>query len=488
MTCRDDPATVGGSDRVKGGTPISTTTPLSIPGFAGALVRPGDPAYDQHRSVWNAMVDHRPALISRCRTLQDVAAAISFGRAQGLELGVRGGGHNIVGFAVPDGGLMIDLSPMGEVRVDAERARAFVGGGALLGTLDTATETHGLATTAGNVSHTGVGGLTLGGGVGWLARRFGLSCDNVASYTVVVADGSIVRASASEHPDLFWALRGGGGNFGVVTEFEFRLHPISHRALRVALTFDAAEALRPLQRWRDLLATTPRDATMVATVSSAEEEPDLPKGLWGRSVVGLGFTWVGDMTEARAWLDVLREVGTPVAERVTELSYVERQRMSDERLRPGVRRYTKDLYLRELPDAALETFLARGTSGDGAGDASRLPEGGLLQWGGAISDVRDDDAAFSHRDALVEWDSSASWTDPAEDAARLASARAFGATMEPFASGSYVNSLSETGASALRRIYRPEKLARLREVKRAWDPDNLFHLNQNVRPDLRPAG
>ncbi len=460
---------------------MTSAAPMTIPGFEGELVRPGEPAYEQRRRVWNGMIDHRPALIARCGSPADVAAAVRFGRAQGIDIGVRGGGHGIVGFAVPDGGLMIDLSPMGQVRVDPERRRAFAGGGALLGSLDAATERHGLATTAGNVSHTGVGGLTLGGGVGWLARSFGLSCDNVASYTLVTADGDVVRASATEHPDLFWALRGGGGNFGVVTEFEFRLHPISHRALRASLVFDAVDALGPLQRWRDLLAQTPRRATMVGSIATAAEEPDLPRRVWGRSVVSLGFTLVGEMADAREWLGVMRGVGVPVAERVAEVSYRERQRMSDELLAPGKRYYTKDLYLNAIPDTALEVFLSRGVAG-GTGDPARLPDGGLLQWGGAIADVPDHEAAFSHRDAIVEWDTSARWTDPEEDGWRMAAARAYAAAMEPFASGSYGNATADSGEAAVRSIYRPDKLARLQAVKRSWDPDNVFRRNQNIAP------
>jgi FAD/FMN-containing dehydrogenase len=454
---------------------------MSIPGFEGQLLRTGDPGYDDRRRVFNGMVDHRPACIARCETPADVAAAIRFGRARELAIGVRGGGHSIVGFSCPDGGLMIDLGPMGDARVDPGRRRAWVRGGALLGALDDATEPHGLATTAGNVSHTGVGGLTLGGGMGWLARRFGLSCDNVEAFTLVTADGEVVRVSATEHPDLFWGLRGGGGNFGVVTEFEFRLHPISHRALRASLVFDAADALGPLQRWRDLLAQAPREATMVGGITTALEEPDLPQRLGGRSVVTLGFTWIGEMADAREWLGVMRGIGSPAAERIAEMSYVERQRMSDAILTAGRRYYTKDLYLTAFTDAALAVFLARGAT-DGAGDPARLADGGLLQWGGAIGDIADDEAAFSHRDAVVEWDTSARWEDPAEDAWRLAGTRAYAATMEPFASGSYVNTFSDTGDAALRRAYRPDKLARLRELKRAWDPDTVIRLNQNVTP------
>ncbi|HEU4539906.1 MAG TPA: FAD-dependent oxidoreductase, partial [Jiangellaceae bacterium] len=220
-------------------------------------VRPGDPGYDAARKVWNAMVDRRPALIAPCGTAADVIAAVRYGRDAGLEIGVRCGGHSVLGLPVTDGGLLIDLAPMSTVRVDPGSRRARVGGGALLGALDTAAQRYGLTTTAGNVSHTGVGGLTLGGGVGWLARMYGLSCDNVTSYDVVTATGELVTASPTERPDLFWGLRGGGGNFGVVTEFEFRLHPVGTQALRVDLVHELDDAAAVLRGWRELLAEAP---------------------------------------------------------------------------------------------------------------------------------------------------------------------------------------------------------------------------------------
>ncbi len=221
------------------------------------ILRPGDAAYDQARTVWNAMVDNHPALIVRCRETYDVVSAVAMARREGLEIGVRSGGHSVVGLAVPEGGLMIDLSPMGEVRVDPEQRRAWVQGGALLGALDAATQPYDLATTAGNVSHTGVGGLTLGGGMGWLAREHGLSCDNVISFEVVTANGEVVRASADENTELFWGLRGGGGNFGIVTEFEFQLHVTGTRALSAEYDFPVADAAATVARWRDLSLDAP---------------------------------------------------------------------------------------------------------------------------------------------------------------------------------------------------------------------------------------
>ena len=452
----------------------ATTLPTSsIPGFAGELVRPGDPTFDQHREVWNGMVDRRPHLIARCTSAADVAAAVRHGRDLDLEIAVKCGGHSMVGISVPEGGLMIDLRPMNQVTVDPDARRARVQGGSLLRTLDHAAEQHGLATTAGNVGHTGVGGLTLGGGMGWLARQFGLACDNVASYTIVTADGETLRASADEHPDLFFGLRGGGGNFGVVTEFEFRLHPIGHTALVVDRSFEPADAPAALRAWRDLLRDAPREATLTADANTLD----------GRPVVTVGFVWVGDLDAGRRYLErTFRETGTAVGESVTEMSYVELQGIADEFHHHGKRRYTKGHYLAELSDGAVEAFIGRGVAADAEPDWTRMPNGGFQAYGGAIGEVGDDETAFSHRRALVEWGGAAAWVDPAEDDERIAAARAYGAAMEPFASGVYVNALSDEGEAGVRRAYDEAKLARLAELKRRYDPENVFHLNNNIKP------
>ena len=451
-------------------------------GFAGEVVRPGDPTFDEHREVWNAMVDRRPALIARCTSAADVAAAVRHGREAGLEIAVKCGGHSMTGLSVPDGGLMIDLTPMSEVRIDPERRCARVQGGSLLRNLDRAAEPHGLATTAGNVSHTGVGGLTLGGGMGWLARQFGMACDNVVAYTVVTADGETLRATADENPDLFWALRGGGGNFGIVTEFEFRLHPISHTVLAVDRFFDPADAPAALRAWRDLLPEAPRPATLTADANTAAPSPSLPERFHGRPIVNVGFIWVGDLDDGRRYLERFRETGEPVAESVTETRYVELQSIGDEFHHHGKRRYMKGHYLTELTDAALDAFIGRGVAAGDEPDWTRVPNGGFQAYGGAIGDVADDESAFSHRSALVEWGGAAKWLDPAEDEERIASARAYGASMEPFATGVYVNVLTDEGDAGVRRAYNDAKLARLAEIKRRYDPDNVFHLNNNIRP------
>ena len=449
----------------------------------GKAMVPGDEGYDSAREVWNAMADRRPAVAVRCTSNADVAAAIAFARQHNLEIGVRCGGHSILGTCVPEGGLLIDLAGMRSVRVDPDARRAWVQGGALLGNLDRAAQEFGLATTAGNVSHTGVGGLTLGGGMGWLARRFGLACDNVVSYEIVTADGATLRVSESEHDDLFWGLRGGGGNFGVVTEFEFRLHPIGTTAMLIDNTFDLTEAPSAMRRWRDLLGDqVPAPATPIAWVGTIADSPDMQSQLRNRTVASLGFVWVGDPDEGRRLVPLVDSLGTPITKRVEDLSYLRLQSVDDEVHRPGSRRrYFKGHYLSELRDEAIDAFLSQGEP-DSSADRSRLPNGSFQGYGGAITATSNDDSAFSHRNALVEFVASTAWTDAAEDGQRMDAARRFGAALEPYASGVYVNVLGDEGERGVRRAYPPDKLARLAALKRRYDPDNVFHLNQNIRP------
>ncbi|QNE18757.1 FAD-binding oxidoreductase [Kribbella qitaiheensis] len=418
------------------------------------LLYPGETGYDEARTIWNAMIDRRPAVIARCHSTADVAAAVRFARAGELEIAVRCGGHNIAGLAVPEGGLMIDLTPMNEVRVDPERQIAWIEGGALLGELDRATQEYGLATTAGNVSHTGVGGLTLGGGMGWLARQFGLACDNVISYQLVTADGDLVTASATENPDLFWGLRGGGGNFGIVTSFEFRLHQVGTCTLVTEFTYPATEGFAVLRGWRDLNATAPRQATFTASVRGEE--------------LTVGFIWVGDPADGTQLIPAFRSLGTVVAESIEELSYLALQTRDDSIQGHRFRRYWKGHYFKSLPDDAIRALLRN--PGIGAS---------LQAYGGAIADVPDSDAAFSHRDVMFEFVTATRWEDAADDAERIGTIRAYAATLEPYAGGAYVNTLNGESVS---RAFPPAKLARLTALKNSYDPANIFHLNQNIRP------
>ncbi len=442
-----------------------TTTHQFLPTVAaldGEVLGPDDPGYDAARSVWNAMIDHRPRMIVRCASIADVITAVRTARECDLEIGVRCGGHNIAGLAIPEDGLMIDLTGLARVSVDPMARRARVQGGAMLGALDRATQAFGLATTAGNVSHTGVGGLTRGGGMGWLARGHGLTCDNVVSYTVVTADGDVVRASADEHPDLFWGLRGGGGNFGIVVEFEFRLHQVGTRAVVADLTFPLERAGVALRGWRDLAQDAPREATLTAEISG--------------DTVTLGYVWVGEPHAGRSLLPALRSIGVPDREEVQDISYLSLQTRDDSIEGHSYRRYWKGHYLNELSDAAIAALLDRDPF-----DAT-LPGVSLQSYGGAIADVDDDASAFSHRDARFEYVAGVKWTDDDEDDLRMGAARRAAAKLDPFAQGAYVNTLSDEGASGVRRAYSEPKRTRLTMVKDVYDPDNVFHLNHNITP------
>ena len=438
------------------------TTIVRRSNFDGDVLTPGDSGYDSARSVWNGMIDHKPALIVKCASVNDVIAAIHTARERGLEIGVRCGGHNVAGLAVPHGGLMIDLTRLAGVTVDPVTQRARVQGGAMLGAVDRATQPFGLATTAGNVSHTGVGGLTLGGGMGWLARQYGLACDNVVSYTVVAADGELVRASADENPDLFWGLRGGGGNFGIVVEFEFRLHPVGTRTLVADLTFPLDRAAAALRGWRDLAEEAPRQATLTAEISG--------------ETVTLGYVWVGDPEAGRSLLPALRSIGVPDREAVRELSYLALQTRDDSIEGHSSRRYWKGHYLPELSDTAIAALLDRDLA-----DTS-LPGISLQAYGGAIADVADDATAFSHRGTRFEYVAAVKWSDPDEDSLRIGAARHAAAKLDRFASGAYVNTLSDEGVAGVRRAYSDAKRARLTAVKDTYDPCNVFHLNHNIAP------
>jgi FAD/FMN-containing dehydrogenase len=306
--------------------------------------------------------------------------------------------------------------------------------------------------------------------MGWLARQLGLTCDNVETYELVTAAGERIRVDEAGEPELFWGLRGGGGNLGIVTEFEFRLHPVARQAHVVELFFAVEDAAPVMRGWRDLNAIAPRAATFTAWVGDSPE---------GRPMASVGFVWAGEPELERQLLPALRALGRPVRERIEELSYVDLQRMDDTLEGHALRRYWKGHYFRSLPDEAIDAFLLRGTA-DGHG--SRLPAASLQAYGGAIADVPDADSAFSQRDAMFEFVAAARWSDAAEDEERMANARRYAATLEPFSTGMYVNAMSDEGAVGVARAYAPAKLARLQALKAAYDPENVFHLNQNITP------
>jgi FAD/FMN-containing dehydrogenase len=449
--------------------------------FDGEIIVPADSAYESARHSWNGMVDKYPAVVVQPRGTADVAAAIRFARKHALEISVRCGGHGTSGQSVTDGGLVIDLALMRGVRVDPAARRAWVQGGCLLRDVDREAQIHGLATTGGVVSHTGVGGLTLGGGYGYLGRRFGLACDNVRSAEVVTATGDVVVASPDQNEDLYWGIRGGGGNFGVVTTFEFQLHPFGPDILSVDLAYPIDRGPAALRAFLDMAADAPDPMVAGAAVVTARPSPDIPEAHHGRPIVWVGYTYADDVEAGKRHLPRLKAAGEPLFEAVEVLRYVDLQRMPDEVQRHGMRQYARSHFIRATPDAFVDAMLARGGA-----EAAIAPGGSLGQLGGAISRVGAEDTAFSGRDALFDLVVTSTWEDPALDDARIAAARAFGDAMAPLSTGrSYVNAIDDITTAKVRAAFGPATYDRLVAVKDRYDPDNVFHLNQNVRPSGR---
>jgi len=442
----------------------------------GEVLRPGDQGYDEARSVWNAMIDKEPAVIIRCTGAADVIAAVNFARDLDLLLAVKGGGHNVAGTAVCDDGLMIDLGPMNSVRVDPETRTARVGGGATWGDFDHEAQAFGLATTGGIMSETGVAGLTLGGGLGHLARKYGLAHDNLRSVDVVTADGALVHASEDENSELFWGIRGGGGNFGIVTSFEFDLYEVGPEVLTGPIVYRYEDADEAFRFSRDFMADAPDEIQCYVFFAKGSAELGLPEPLHGETVFILLPTYVGDIDAGREALEPLREVGDPIADAIEPMPYVALQRMFDERLADGFRNYWKSHFFDELTDEAIETIVEYCDSS--APFMSVFTDGWLS---GAISRADADATAFAHRDKTVSLTIGMRWEDPERDDELVAWAREFHDALEPYAAdGVYVNLLDQDD-DRIEDAY-GEWYERLREIKGEWDPENLFRMNQNIRP------
>jgi FAD/FMN-containing dehydrogenase len=443
----------------------------------GHLLLPGSAEYDAARGIWNAMIDRRPALIARCATAADVAAAVRLAAAHQLLVAVRGGGHNIAGNAVCDGGLMIDLSAMNAIEVDARKRTARVGPGATLGDVDRATQAHALATPVGINSTTGIAGLTLGGGFGWLSRSLGLTIDNLMSADVVTADGALVRASAAENPDLFWGIRGGGGNFGVVTSFEFRLHPVGPEVLSglVIHPLDAAGGV--LRFYREFLKTTPDEFVCWFVLRKAPPLPFLPPEWHGREILVLAMCYSGAIADGERIAKPLRSFGHPIADVVAPHPFTAWEAILDPLLTPGMRNYWKSHDFLELSDGLIDVLTDH---------ARRLPdpqtEIAFAQLGGAVSRVPADATAYAHRDAQFVLNVHGRWEDPAKDAACIAWARQLFQAATPFATGGvYVNFLTAEEQGRVPAAY-GNNYARLVALKKKYDPSNLFRVNQNIGP------
>ncbi|TMA10812.1 MAG: FAD-binding oxidoreductase [Deltaproteobacteria bacterium] len=443
----------------------------------GEVLLPSDPGYDEARTIWNAMIDRRPGVIVRCAGAQDVVQAVRSAREHGLTLAVRGGGHNIAGNAVCDDGLMIDLTPMKSVRVDRARRTARMGPGVTLGEFDREAQAFGLATPLGINSTTGVAGLTLGGGFGWLSRRFGLTIDNLTSADVVTAAGELVKASAAENSDLFWAIRGGGGNFGVVTSFEFRLHEVGPEVLSGLIVHPLDAARDVLRFYRDFITSTPEEFVCWFVLRKAPPLPFLPVDWHGKEILGLAVCYSGKIDEGERVAKPLRTFGRPLADVIAPTPFTAWQTVLDPLLTPGMRNYWKSHDFRELSDGLIDVFVDH---------ARRIPdpqtEIAFAQLGGAVSRVPLEATAYTHRDAQFVLNVHGRWEDPAKDAKCIGWARELFRAAAPFATGGvYVNFLTQDEPDRVRAAY-GANYDRLVGLKKKYDPENLFRVNQNIRP------
>ena len=453
------------------------TSMTSLPAhLTSQVVTPGDPDYEDARRVHNFMIDRRPAVIVRCADTRDVRAVVDHARDSGRDLAVRGGGHSVPGFGTGDGVIVADLSAMNRVLIDPERRTARVGGGATWAMVNDATAAYGLATTGGVISTTGVAGLTLGGGIGYLARAHGLSCDNVLSAEVVLADGRITTASETEHPDLFWALRGGGGNFGVVTEFEFRLHPVGE-VLAGILAFECDDAADVLRYFRGFIAGAPREYGGFPSWHLAPPLPFVPENRVGEPFLTMVSCWTGDHHAGAQVLQGFRDVAAPVGELIAPMPYPALNAMLDGFVPRGLQHYWKAVYVKDLTDEAIAAHLEYGP---------RVPTLNaavdIYPINGACHDVAADATAFGHRDATYACVIAGMWPDPADNEANVAWVRDYYTALAPHsAPGGYVNFASADDQQHVRDNY-GAGYDRLAQIKRRYDPANLFHLNQNITP------
>lgn len=451
--------------------------------FRGTLLDPTDPGYDGARTLFNAMIDRRPAAIAQCAGVDDVIASIRFARESGLPCAVRSGGHSVAGASICDGGIVIDVRPLKQIEIDPERRVARVGAGCTWGEFDRAAQAHGLATTGGRVSTTGVAGLALGGGSGWLERKHGLACDNLLAVELVTADGELVRASEDEHPDLFWALHGGGGNFGVATTLEFALHPVGPEVYVVLVGHRADRERELLEFYRDYMATAPAGVgTAFVHLTGPEGDELIPPELVGEPIVLLAGMYAGPVDEGEEALRALREFGSTAFDGSGPMSYADFQCALDDP--PGKRNYWTAEYLADADDEALDVIAAH---------SARTPAGPsqtfIVPWGDAVADVGEDETPLAKRDATWVVHPFGVWDDPDEDAANIAWARDFRAALAPHATGGvYLNFIGAEGEERIRAAYGEEKYLRLSAIKAKYDPDNVFQLNHNIKPAASAEG
>ena len=443
--------------------------------FRGEVITSSDPSYDEARRLWNSLHDRRPAVLVRPGSASEVATAIRFGRDHDLELAVRAGGHSSAGHSGCDGGIVIDLSSMRGVTVDPAARTARVNGGALLGELDVAAQGHGLVCPVGVVGHTGVAGLTLGGGIGRLQRRFGLTIDNLRSVELVTANGRLVRASVNEEPDLFWGVRGAGWNFGIVTSFEFGLEPFGPRLHRGVRTFARSDVQAAWEVFRAYAPSAPEAVALIFGIDRAERSPDDPSG--GEPIAYIAFNHSGAADAVEGDTEALRRGPKPVSETATSESYLDVQTAHDLVLGPGHRSFIKGHNANAMRSEALDEIVDLVAAAPGEGTFS------VTALGGAIGRTAEEATAYAGRSAVFDLSADTAWHDPALDDANRDWVRRVMEVVEPDATlGRYANENADVGPEATRAIYGDEKLARLADLKRTWDPDNVFHLNHNVAP------
>ncbi|WP_344687572.1 FAD-binding oxidoreductase [Blastococcus jejuensis] len=463
-------------------TPTRRPGPTAVAGLrrvlGGEVVGPADDGYDAHRRVWNGSIDRRPALIARCRGVDDVRAALRFGRDQQLPIAVRSGGHSFPGLSTCDDGLLIDLRQMGGIRVDPDARTAGAQAGVLLGELDSATQEHGLAVPAGIVSHTGLAGLTLGGGIGWIQRRYGLTVDSLLSADVVTADGEFVRASQDENADLFWGLRGGGGNFGIVTHFRFRLHPLGPQVMAGATFWPMEQAASVLRRHRDWLAGCPDELMTLVVQRLAPPLPVVPHELVGRPVIAVVACYAGDVEEGERVLRPMRDFGSPVLDLFASKPFLAHQQMFDPSFRHGCWYYVRSCDVAELSDDVIDVVVEHGRR-----ISSPLSSIALWQMGGAVARVGEDETAFNGRGAGFTFNINGNTATADGFDEQRQWARDYWSALAPFHTSVYVNFLMEEGDARVREAYGEAKYQRLRTLKRKYDPANVFRINQNIRPD-----
>ena len=437
------------------------------PAIRGELVLPDDTGYPQARKVWNGMVDKRPAAVIYCAGAGDAIAAVQFARSENLLVSVRAGGHNVAGSSVCDGGLVIDVSRMKHIEVDPARRIARAEAGLNLGEFDTATQAHGLATTMGVNADTGIAGLTLGGGFGKLGRKHGLTCDNLVAADIVTADGRLLRASATENADLFWGIRGGGGNFGIVTTFEYRLHPVGPLLLAGSVLYRYEHARAAMEFYAAFSSKAPDELSLDAALVTAPS---------GERFFNVSACYVGPIAEGERVIKPLREYGTPAEDRIAPIPYVQLQSAGDANFPRGRRYYWKAQFMREISDQAIDTLLAA---------YATAPSGSLLvlqQVGGAIGRVPIAETPYANRDALYDCFPISIWDEPADDEIHIRWARDLWTAMRPFSTGGvYANNLGDEGTDRVQAAY-GENYARLVALKNKYDPTNFFRLNQNIRP------